>query len=556
MGRPKLPLLALFLFVSAFLENVSFGQPTESGMLGEGKPWQTPFYINDSGVEGPTIVITGGIHGNEPAGSRAADQIRHWPIERGKLIAIPRVNTFGLEQNIRFIPDALEEQQDLNRNFPSPKIADEPRGEIATALWEFVIAQDPDWLFDLHEGFDFNISHKPKAGKSKSVGSSIIYDIRQDVSPMVERMLLAANGTVTDPDRRFTLRSRGPRKTSLASAVINVMGKRAMILETTYKHQPLPVRTRQHREMMSVALRQIGMIDDDFITATLSEVPYGDHERQVLDFWQAKSDQPTPLALVIHGGSWTSGSKERIFNYLNVPRLLRGGVSVASINYRYVTQAPNGDRNPPVRTPYYDAARALQFVRSKAKEWNLDKNRVGASGASAGACTGLWLAFHGDLADPDSDDPVARESTRLTCVAVSGAQTTLDPRQMKEWTPNSRYGGHAFGVDQFDDFLHQRERILPWIQEYSPYANVSADDPPVALFYKNPPRLGKPQKDPTHTGNFGVKLQEHCKRIGTECYLYYPGSAERRYTSKTSYLIERLSSDTHSGEHLPRQQNE
>ena len=33
----------------------------------------------------------------------------------------------------------------------------------------------------------------------------------------------------------------------------------------------------------------------------------------------------------------------------------------------------------------------------------------------------------------------------MAVAAVIVAQTTLDPQQMKEWTPNSRYGGHAFG---------------------------------------------------------------------------------------------------------------
>ena len=49
------------------------------------------------------------------------------------------------------------------------------------------------------------------------------------------------------------------------------------------------------------------------------------------------------------------------------------------------------------------------------------------------------------MADPKSKDPIARESTRLWCAAVMGAQTSLDPKELKEWTPNSRYGGHAFG---------------------------------------------------------------------------------------------------------------
>lgn len=235
--------------------------PQPSGLIGEGNPWQTPFYIIDSGVEGPTVIVTGGVHGNEPAGAQAAEQIRHWPIKRGKLIVIPRVNTIGLKKGTRYIPGAAAELKDLNRNFPYPNISDKPRGEIAPALWEFVVAQDPDWLFDLHEGYEFNISHRPKNGKSKSVGSSIIYDRKQDVGPMVERMLAAANSTVNTADRNFVLLSRGPIKTSLASATIKVLNKRAMILETTYKRQPLLLRTRQHRAMMSVALRHLGVID-------------------------------------------------------------------------------------------------------------------------------------------------------------------------------------------------------------------------------------------------------------------------------------------------------
>jgi hypothetical protein len=59
------------------------------------------------------------------------------------------------------------------------------------------------------------------------------------------------------------------------------------------------------------------------------------------------------------------------------------------------------------------------------------------------------------------------------------AQTTLDPKLIKEWTPNSRYGGHAFGFGSFGEFLAGRDKILPWIAEYSPYALVNAGDPPV-----------------------------------------------------------------------------
>jgi acetyl esterase/lipase len=184
----------------------------------------------------------------------------------------------------------------------------------------------------------------------------------------------------------------------------------------------------------------------------------------------------------------------------------------------------------------FDCARALQFTRSKAKEWNLDKTKVALAGGSAGACTSLWLAFHDDLADPQSADPISRESTRVTCAAVSGAQTTLDPHQMRAWTPNSKYGAHAFGISwdakkkisSFDMFYAERERILPWIKQYSPYELVSRDDPPVGLFYSAAPNLGKDEKDPTHTANFGVKLKEHCDANQVRCAPRLPRRPEHR----------------------------
>ncbi|HWE04088.1 MAG TPA: alpha/beta hydrolase [Tepidisphaeraceae bacterium] len=285
------------------------------------------------------------------------------------------------------------------------------------------------------------------------------------------------------------------------------------------------------------------------MTPTEADVRYGPHERNVLDFYQAKSDKPTPLLFIIHGGGWTSGDKHG----MNSPaKYLAAGISVVAINYRFTSQA--GDVKPPVKAPLDDAARALQFVRSKAKEWNIDKQRVCASGGSAGACSSLWLAFHDDLADPGSSDPIARESTRLTCAAVVAAQTSLDPRQMKEWTPNSNYGGHAFGftadrvkkTSQFDEFLAGREKILPWIAEYSPYALVTKDDPPVYLIYGTPPALGMEQKDPTHTSNFGVKLQEHCKEIGVACELVYPGAPDVKHPTVESYVIDALTTPAKS----------
>jgi acetyl esterase/lipase len=277
-------------------------------------------------------------------------------------------------------------------------------------------------------------------------------------------------------------------------------------------------------------------------TPTFSAVPYGEHERQVLDFWKADSSGLAPVAFVIHGGGWVGGSKERVDRFVDVPALLKAGISVVAINYRLIRRDSSADTTPPVKAPLHDAARALQFIRTKAAEWNIDKTRIGAAGGSAGACSSLWLAFHPDMSAPNSEDPVARESTRLACAAVTGPQTTLDPQQMYEWTPNSTYGGHAFGLGSFQEFLSAREKILPLIAEYSPYALVTSDDPAVYMTFHSAPAIGQPQKDPTHTANFGVKLAEHCSVKGVSAEVVYPGAANVKHPTPTEFLIAQLQS--------------
>ena len=268
----------------------------------------------------------------------------------------------------------------------------------------------------------------------------------------------------------------------------------------------------------------------------LIDVAYGSHPRQVLDFYRAESDKPTPVVFYIHGGGWRGGDKKT-----NPQAFLDQGISVVAINYRYTQNGVEDKVEPPVKAPLGDAARALQFVRSKAAEWNLDKQRIGATGGSAGACTSLWLAFHDDIADPKSDDPVARESTRLYCAAVNGAQVSLDPLELREWMPNYRYGAHAFGLPNIQSVIENRERVLKWIKEYSPIEHVSKGDPPIAMFYGGEePVVGSSPKDPTHSGIMGVKLEERLKAVDINVVLVHPDRPHPAYKNSTEYLIDRL----------------
>jgi acetyl esterase/lipase len=214
---------------------------------------------------------------------------------------------------------------------------------------------------------------------------------------------------------------------------------------------------------------------------TFENVKYGPHERNVLDFWQAKSEQPTPALVSIHGGGFVQGNKS--VGPFILKDCLDNGISVAAINYRYSTQAI-------APAPFQDGARAIQFLRSKAKEWNIDSKRFAATGGSAGAGISLWLGFHKDMAEPKSDDPVLRQSTRLTCMVVFEGQTSYDPRFIRMLFP----GKHIYKIDALQklfDFNPNQLDNLPaekykLFEECSPITHVTKDAAPVLLIYNNP----------------------------------------------------------------------
>src|SRR4051812_11268012 len=108
------------------------------------------------------------------------------------------------------------------------------------------------------------------------------------------------------------------------------------------------------------------------VKPTISDYAYGsDSPSQRFDFWQAKSEKPTPVVVMIHGGGWINGDKNS-YKAGDVRPFLNAGISAASINYRLIAEAMRQGVEPPVKAALYDAARAVQTIRSKAREWNID----------------------------------------------------------------------------------------------------------------------------------------------------------------------------------------
>ncbi len=200
-----------------------------------------------------------------------------------------------------------------------------------------------------------------------------------------------------------------------------------------------------------------------------------------------------------------------------IEKCLASGISVASANYRLSGTAA-------FPAPMLDGARAIQFVRKNAKELGIDPQRIAAAGSSAGAGIALWVGFHDDLADPESDDPIARQSSRVVCVGVDGAQTSYDPRFIKELIGGRAHEHPAlpafYGVSS--DAELDSPRIHKLYEDASPLNHVSAGDPPAILFYAEPnqplPADARPGQG-IHHPRFGAALKAKLDPLKIECML-------------------------------------
>ncbi len=270
---------------------------------------------------------------------------------------------------------------------------------------------------------------------------------------------------------------------------------------------------------------------------THADASYGPDRMNVVDFWKAEGDGPRPLMVYIHGGGWIGGDKKR--SPAQVQPFLDKGISYAAVNYRLTGQAS-------LPAPVHDAARAIQFLRSKAAEWNIRKDRIALTGGSAGACTSMWLLLHDDLADPNSTDPVLRESTRVTAAAVAGGQTSIDPRQIEPWLgPNvlkHNMINMAVGEKTIAGALKNYDKHQALYVEFSPYNHLTKDDPPLLMTYGNNMKLpSESAGHGIHHPVYGVKMKEKADKLGHECHLLIKGVSESKdYTKANDFLVDKL----------------
>lgn len=183
-----------------------------------------------------------------------------------------------------------------------------------------------------------------------------------------------------------------------------------------------------------------------------------------MDIYQPRVlDGPSPVVMYVHGGGWTGGDKSDGAGTMFFPELQRRGYLVVSINYRL---APMHKFPAQIE----DVKCAIRYLRANAAAYNLDPDRIGAMGSSAGGHLVALLGTVTTQAEWD-DGPYAGQFNRVQAVVDMFGPVDL---VSMAYIRNRRLEERVFGLTDPDD---------PLFQTYSPITYISPDDPPFLILH-------------------------------------------------------------------------
>lgn len=271
------------------------------------------------------------------------------------------------------------------------------------------------------------------------------------------------------------------------------------------------------------------------------DIVYDTKERTQFDIWIPNTKTPTGLVIYVHGGGFSSGDKDFVYAAQqggvwdfpsDIRYLLQNNIAFATV--RYTLLSSTGE-NEGIKKSMLDVKRAIQYIRYRASEFNIDKNKIILAGNSAGAGTSLWIAFNDDFADAQNNDPILRESSRVLGVVARETQSSYNiedrwvndvfvdynltwPEILAKETGNIR---KIYGVSSMVEY--ESAAIDAYRREVDMLDLMSADDP--EIWINNTLReVGHPYSAAelsSHHAFQARELKERAEAVGVENITYY-----------------------------------
>lgn len=258
----------------------------------------------------------------------------------------------------------------------------------------------------------------------------------------------------------------------------NAIGSELMAqkwFETLLKYDGLkvPAWSREQKPPVAQPKPPRGSASDIRVLRDLQYVPAG-HERHKLDLYlPARGSQrpavsgPLPLIIWVHGGAWRAGDKRRC----PAVRFVRRGYAVASINYRMSQHAI-------FPAQIEDCKAAIRWLRANSKEYDIDAERIGVWGSSAGGHLVALLGTTGNVKEFDKGENL-NVSSRVQAVCDYFGPTDFTkmssfPSKMDHDAADSPESKLLGGAVQENKQACQRA---------DPISYVSKDDPPFLIVH-------------------------------------------------------------------------
>jgi hypothetical protein len=233
-----------------------------------GTPYETALYITHSGHRGVTVMVLGGVHGNEPGGWLAADAIAAWEPNAGSLLVIPRANVLALESFVR----TTEALGDLNRLYPGNP-GGLPMERMAHDIVELAREFGVSLLLDLHESWGFWID-RPQSGTAylgqtlttgvgplaPHFGQQVVDAVNPSIGDGRDRLLVRDGATFRRMDNPATGGPTATRGRSSLALGGHVEGLTPVLVEMGQQDQPLERRVELHLAVARAALELVGVL--------------------------------------------------------------------------------------------------------------------------------------------------------------------------------------------------------------------------------------------------------------------------------------------------------
>lgn len=292
-----------------------------------------------------------------------------------------------------------------------------------------------------------------------------------------------------------------------------------------------PVSTIKIHPKLTITASTSPIEINDPNTVYSQNISYGEHQNNKFDIYLPNSDQPTALVIYIHGGGFTHGEKERVYDKYpdHINSLIDENIAFATIGYRFLQHSEDG-----VRSCLNDSKRCLQFIRHYAHALNIDPSRIASFGESAGAGTSLWLGLSDDMAQADLNNPYGEHSTRLTAIGAIATQATYNIPRWEEVFEDYNIDmdripkmmldklANFYGISDFDRL--EEPTYITYRESLDFLTLLSDDDPPI--WVNNEAKDGPPLfTDIQHHPHHAKKLKEYADKAGVQNTVYAPDIA-------------------------------